>query len=291
MFLRPTNDFAFKKLFGNEQHTEAVVSFINAVLGNLKIASVVSVELFDREQLGTGLEGKSGIGDVRCRDDLGRSFKVLMQIVNDDSFMQGLLFDWARVFGSQLIKGEFYDELEPVYVIAIANLEVFRGESFLSSHQILSIESGACHYPWLGFTFVELPKFDKSLDELSNLCEKWIYFLKSIHCHDRMPSHLSEPIFREAGNLLREMALSELEYTQYEKIEMAYQVIEVNKRKLIKDAEARGKASGRMEEKLEVLHNLFNSKTGTTFSIEELAQITGLTIEEIIKEKEQFERE
>ena len=67
---------------------------------------------------------------------------------------------------------------------------------------------------------------------------------------------------------------------------MAYQVIEVNKRKLVKDAEARS----RIAEKLKILHNLFNSKAGTNLSIEELARITGLTIEEITKEKEQFER-
>lgn len=31
-FVNPRNDVAFKKIFGNEEHTEILISFLNAVL-------------------------------------------------------------------------------------------------------------------------------------------------------------------------------------------------------------------------------------------------------------------
>ena len=31
-FINPTNDYAFKRIFGNEKHPQVLISFLNAVL-------------------------------------------------------------------------------------------------------------------------------------------------------------------------------------------------------------------------------------------------------------------
>lgn len=47
-----------------------------------------------------------------------------------------------------------------------------------SDHVILDRDSYEHDLKDFSFTFLELPKFHKSIDELSNIPEKWMYFFK-----------------------------------------------------------------------------------------------------------------
>ena len=277
MFLRPTNDFAFKKLFGNHRHTDIVVSFVNTILEGYKIAPVVDVELLDKEQLDYGIEGKTGVVDVRCRDQDGRTFIVEMQVANDYHFAKRILFYWSRAFGSMLKKNEYYDKLEAVYVIAITNFEVFKEEPCVNSHRISSINTGSSQFPWLGISLVELPRFQKSLDELESLSDRWVYFLKSIHCHDDLPTQLSESVFNEASDLLREMALTKSEHDLYERVEMHNQIAEVTLRYSVEMSRQEGRQEGRSEALLGTIRNMLVLNKEPL----EIAKLLGISSEEL----------
>ncbi len=50
-FISPQIDFAFKRIFGNEQHKEVLISFINSVLDLSGERQVVEVELANPYQV------------------------------------------------------------------------------------------------------------------------------------------------------------------------------------------------------------------------------------------------
>ena len=115
MILRPLADLTFKKVFG--ECDDLLINLINALL-ELPDA-VVSIEYLQNELLSEQGTGKNTIVDVRCTDHAGRHFIVEMQIAHHAYFLERLLFNAAKVFSSQLERGDRYIKIQPVYAISI----------------------------------------------------------------------------------------------------------------------------------------------------------------------------
>lgn len=78
------NDIAFRKIFGNENRTESLISFLNSILGFEGDDKIVSVLILDPYQLPKLKGGKVSILDVRATDQRKRKFivAVAMQLLN-----------------------------------------------------------------------------------------------------------------------------------------------------------------------------------------------------------------
>jgi predicted transposase/invertase (TIGR01784 family) len=75
--IRPTVDYAFKRLLGSPEHTNITVHFINAVLNG--IPWITDVELLNPILGKESATDKLAILDVRARDDQGRWLNIEMQ--------------------------------------------------------------------------------------------------------------------------------------------------------------------------------------------------------------------
>jgi predicted transposase/invertase (TIGR01784 family) len=80
---------------------------------------------------------------------------------------------------SQLKKGENYSKLQKVYFIAFINFNMFESKGYLSRHLILNLETHEQDLDSFNFSFIELKKFNKQLNELENVLDKWVYFIKN----------------------------------------------------------------------------------------------------------------
>lgn len=59
-------------------------------------------------------------------------------------------------------------------------------------------------YDKLTFIYLEMPKFNKAVDQLETKFEKWLYVLKNLNRLDNIPNRLHEKIFRKVfGELLK----------------------------------------------------------------------------------------
>ncbi|MBV5297218.1 MAG: PD-(D/E)XK nuclease family transposase [Rhodoferax sp.] len=56
--------------------------------------------------------------------------------------------------------------------------------------------------------FVELPKFERSQDQLDNIQQQWIYFIKNAGKLDFIPQSLNTPCIRQAFAIINEAGLS-----------------------------------------------------------------------------------
>jgi predicted transposase/invertase (TIGR01784 family) len=78
-FVDPKNDLAFKKIFGNENKKEILISFLNSVLDFTNEKTIVDVTLNNPNQLPDIKELKETILDIKATNKNGDKFIVEMQ--------------------------------------------------------------------------------------------------------------------------------------------------------------------------------------------------------------------
>ena len=78
-FADPKNDLAFKKIFGNSQHTNILISFLNSVLDFKDGKAIAEVTLANPYQVPKIPELKETILDIQATNKNGEKFIVEMQ--------------------------------------------------------------------------------------------------------------------------------------------------------------------------------------------------------------------
>ena len=220
-FISPQNDFAFKRIFGDEQHKEVLISFLNSVLDLSGEREVVEVQIVDPYQVPRLKQFKETILDIKATCQSGRQFIVEMQVEHQHHFYKRALYYSSKAYTEQLHIGVDFTELKPVYFIGVLNFEAIPGSRYLSRHIILDEETQEQHIRDFEFCFIELPKFTKHESELQSIVDKWIFFLKNLGTKDGDDKDFSR-IFASDPPLLRALdialyhSLSEDELYVYE---------------------------------------------------------------------------
>ena len=91
-FLDPTNDIAFKKIFGDENRKDILISFLNSLLGLKEGKKILEVEIQNPYQVPKIAELKNTILDVKCRDQRNISYLVEMQVAKQNGFEKRVLY-------------------------------------------------------------------------------------------------------------------------------------------------------------------------------------------------------
>ncbi|MCK5354955.1 MAG: Rpn family recombination-promoting nuclease/putative transposase [Methyloprofundus sp.] len=177
-FADPTNDIAFKKIFGDKNKQEILISFLNAVLGFKKEKTISNVIIANPYQVPKIEELKETILDIKATNQAGENFIIEIQKKDLGNFSKRTLYYTAKAYVEQLDKGNDYSKLKKVYFIGLLNFNMFTSENFISRHLILNQETKNQDLDDFEFSFIELKKFNKNLSDLENNLDKWVYFLK-----------------------------------------------------------------------------------------------------------------
>lgn len=288
-FADPRNDVAFKKIFGDETKKEILISLLNAILDFQGAKTIVDLQILNPYQVPKIEELKETILDIKARNTNGEEFIVEMQKKDLNDFAKRSLYYTSKAYVSQINKGDDYARLKKVYFIGILNFDMFEGASFISRHLILNKETLKHEIEDFEFTFIELNKFDKKLDELESVFEKWIFFIKNAANFTLIPKEFqSQKEFQEAFEIATQYKWDKKEMEIYDYIEMKERDEKnaLNKAvtKAIKQGEAIGMEKG-MEKgiekgiekaKLEIAKNLLDVLDNETLALK-----TGLSIAKI----------
>ena len=255
-FISPQNDFAFKRIFGDEQHKEVLISFLNSVLDLSGEREVVEVQIVDPYQVPRLKQFKETILDIKATCQSGRQFIVEMQVEHQHHFYKRALYYSSKAYTEQLRIGVDFTELKPVYFIGVLNFEAIPGSRYLSRHIILDEETQEQHIRDFEFCFIELPKFTKHESELQSIVDKWIFFLKNLGTKDGDDKDFSR-IFASDPPLLRALdialyhSLSEDELYVYEGRErrrlIEAETTQTAVRTAVRKAEVKARAEGKEE--------------------------------------------
>jgi predicted transposase/invertase (TIGR01784 family) len=272
-FINPKTDFAFKKIFGSPQSKDILISFLNAILYQSK-PTIEDLTILDPYQA-PRIEGmKNSYLDIKAELTGNRSVIIEMQVLNVLGFEKRVLYNAAKAFSIQLEVGQDYTLLNPVIALTITDFEMFEYSNKVISRYRLKEKDDLTEYSDdIELVFVELPKFKKTLDELEDLSDKWLYFLKSANQLRVVPSSLDNvSAIHKAFEVARQSGLSREELEILEKREMFLHDSRNAIRKAAQDGEVRGKRSA----KIEIARSLLN-----VLPVETISQTTGLSLSDI----------
>ncbi len=283
--LDPKSDFVFKKIFGTEKHSNVLINFLNDLLYEKHkecMAKIVEVTYVQTIQTPDSVSGKEMVLDIACTDSTGQQYVIEMQLSRFSGFERRALAYLTRVHSRQLKGGMDYDKIQPVFLLAIVNDELFKGHPYYRyDHKLVCDQTGGHHIKDIHLTFFDLSKFKKTkISELETMEEKWMYFLKYAPEADLDSEAYkmlieNSPIFKEAF-----LALDETSWTDEERALHERSVItKIDTNAVIKYNRAEGKAEGKAEKERIFILNMHEGG----MAIEEIAKWTKLTVEEVEK--------
>jgi len=282
-YINPFTDFGFKRIFGSEESKPLLISFLNDLL---PIKHKIKTLTFNKNEYpGMLKEDRKAIFDIHCEDEKGNKFIVELQRAEQDFFQDRALYYTTFPIQAQASRGKWNFELTPIYFVGLLNFMTFNDENYLHYGQITDKYTNEVMYDKLTFIYIELPKFKKEKEELSNHLEKWLWFFNKIETLDDIPEEFKSDENLEKAFHLAELAqMTEEERKNYEQNLKYYRdyvntldtALKKGFEKGIQKGIQKGMKEGEKKAKIEIAKNLLDVLDNETIS-----KKTGLSIEEI----------
>ena len=291
-FLDPKNDYLFKRLFGKEQNKDILIYFINSILNLTGERAVQDVTYLRPDQNPEYGYKKESMVDVLCRDQTGTQFIIQIKVAKFSEFEERAQVYATNAYVNQMNVGGKYEKLKEVIFIALTEYVKFPDKPDWKSERVTldkkRFEKDLKYLKEFSFTYIELPKFKKTINELTTTEEKWVYFFK--HAHETLEKDVEtylgdDVVLKKAFYESTKFSMSEQEWNSYEsalKNERDAKAIEdynIEQGKIEGRIEglAEGEAKGEKAAKIEIAQGMLAKK----MDVKLIAELTGLTVIEI----------
>jgi len=195
-FISPLTDYGFKRLFGSEPNKDLLIDFLNQLLPDKH--QIIDLNYAPKEQFGISEFNRKAIYDIYCIGANGEHFIVELQKVRQNYFKDRTIFYSSFPIQSQAQKGKWDFKLLPVYMIAILGFRFKESESGRVIHSVqLRDQSCEVFYDKLAFLYIELPNFNKTVEQLETKLDKWLYLFRNLSELDNIPTNLQDYIFQK----------------------------------------------------------------------------------------------
>ena len=283
-------DFGFKRIFGTAPNKDLLINFLNSLFGKEQV--IRDVKFLNSENVGDVYTDRKAIFDVYCENEHGEKFIVEMQNAYQKHFKDRSLYYSTFPIKEQAPKGADWDfKLAHVYVVALLNFDMhddaFDEDSISHDVGLLDKQTKRVFNDKLTFKYVEIAKFDKPLDRLRTVYDKWLYALKNLPRLTGRPKELRDRVFDRLFEEAEIARFSTQELKEYEDSLKAYRDIknsldtamEQGFEKGCEIGRAEGRAEGITSQRLETARSML----ADGLPLEKIMRYTGLSKEEIDK--------
>ena len=243
-------DFGFKRIFGTAMNKDLLICFLNSLFNGRQV--VKDVSYLNPEHVGDVYTDRRAIFDVYCEGENGEKFIVEMQNAYQTYFKDRALFYSTFPIREQAPKGSEWDfRLNHVYTVALLNFsmneDAFDKEKIRHHVQLCDTATHKVFYDKLEYIYVEISKFNKPLEELDTLYEKWLYALKNLYKLTQRPKELCDKVFDRLFEEAEIAKFTPQEMREYETSKMAYRDIKNSVDTAKREGIAEGMEKGRKE--------------------------------------------
>ncbi len=165
-------DTSFKAVYHDKANKGLLINLINQTLPD-EVEKVKDItEYLDRElsnDIAIGIDSRL---DLICETDSGSRVIVEVQRQKFSSFMDRCLFYMSDVYYRQLSIGDDYNQLRPVYLIAILDYayphpdeHLWDSDNFISRYGFTELRTGELGTRNFFIIFAEAKRFTKSIEE------------------------------------------------------------------------------------------------------------------------------
>lgn len=264
--IKPTVDFAFKKIFASPKNKKALIGLLNAILGRaspivaVTILNPFSYQEFARQKL---------IGmDIRACDADGNWFNVEMQVTVNAGLVQRLVLYACRLYVDQLQVGQDYVDLRPVVTICLLSKNLFGKMGQRHCHFALTdAASGKRLDNGVEVHTIELLKYNLKVGDIHRApkIEKWVFFLLHAHEYDaeELRAMLPDEEFRPAISELEVISKKTKDRIMYDQREKAQRDYEWGLKGARTEGREEGLKEGKLTGKIQVLQELLGEEVST----------------------------
>ena len=276
-YINPYTDYGFKLLFGTEPNKDITLELVNALLQGKEV--IKTLTLLPPEQLGDLKDKYAHMFKVYCENEQREKIIIEMQKADQQWFKDRSVYYSSFPIRSQAIKGNWNYKLKAVYNIGILDF-VFdedKDDKEYYHHvvKLMDVNTKEVFYDKLTYIYLEMPKFQKTEDELETMADKWLYALKNLSRLLERPAALQERIFKKFFDVAEIGNLSKEEYAKYFESEKVY----YDNDGAIRTAEAKGIAKGRAEGIDETNRENARRMKAKGYPVADIADVTGLATE------------
>lgn len=267
-------DFGFKRIFGTKPNKDLLIDFLNSLFNGEQV--VKDVTFLNSEHVGDVHTDRKAIFDVYCENEHGEKFIVEMQNAYQTYFKDRSLYYATFPIREQAQKGEGWNyKLKHVYVVALLNYDMsdpaFSDNTINHDIGLLDKQTHKVFNDKLTFKYVEISKFNKSIEELKTNYDKWLFVLQNLSRLDRQPEYLQTAVFNRLFAEAEIAKFTRAELREYEDSLKAYRDI--------KNSLDSAEEKGERKKAIEIAKNLLEMG----MSIDNILTATGLSQEEIDK--------
>jgi predicted transposase/invertase (TIGR01784 family) len=237
------------------------------------------------EHLGNAALDRKAIFDLYCENEKGEKFIVEIQKTKQKYFKDRPLYYSTFPIREQALRSDWDYQLKAVYTIAILDFvfdtDKAEPNKYRYDVKLQDIETNKVFYDKLTFIYLEMPKFQKSLEEIETRFEKWLYVIRNLNRLESLLEKLQEKIFKKLFKVVEIAKFTPIQQQDYEESLKVYRdlknSLDTARDEGIEIGVEKGIQIGVEKGKTEVATNLVDlgleNKT--------IAQATGLSLEEV----------
>lgn len=286
IFIDPCSDFGFKKIFGQEDGKNDLVRMLNAFFEG-QFPAINSVRHLNTEKIGDTKHNRISIYDVYIQDQKNWFYNIEMQNQGIKNPINREFSYLCKAITSELKKGgdEHYD-FEPTMGILIANFNITDSpkSAVINLIQYKSTEPKMPR-PAASILTVELPKFNKGIQELENEKDVYLFLLKNMKSMQVIPAELDIEKYRPIFERAKIANLNRKEMTHYDRIQKQEEKARLAAEYMVEVASKKSRRIGKKEGVIRIVRELL--KDGT-LSPERIATIASLPVQQIKKVQQQI---
>ena len=281
--LKPTNDYVFRKIFGEVGNEEITADFIEKVLDK----KYDSIDLSKNPiLLPETIDGKTTILDVTVKANGTENINIEMQVAPYKYMTERILEYWAKKYDEGIKRGDKYDIAQRTVCILLTCFDIKELKEIDEFHTKWNIReekhSDIILTSKLEFHIINLNNLDKviTVNEKEKALLNWCRFITS-------PESLEESIMKENDKILKAKEVLDRLNDNEEEREIAYQrqrairyqnaLRESGYDEGLEDGIKQGVEQGEKNRTIELIKKMLNEN----IDMETISKITGLTKEEI----------
>ena len=273
-FIYPLTDWGFKRIFGDK---ELMMDFLNSLLEGERV--ITDLEYLNTEQIPEDYDGRRTVYDLYCKTDTGEYIIVEMQNREQTFFKDRALYYMSQSIVKQAQKGKGWRfNLTAVYGIYFVNFLLDKsepGKHFCKDIAMIDKHTGKVFNNKFRQIYIELPRFMKSEADCNNFLEYWIYNLVNMNKLKEISFKDRKAIFDRLEQIASQANLTEEERARLDEDWKNYN----DYFNTVDFAKDEGRAEGELKKQHEIAQKMKAKGQPSDF----IADITGLTIEEIEK--------
>lgn len=277
--LKPTNDFIFKKLFGETKNEDLLKDLLESILTDIKINKVkVNKDVSLERKL---ITEKLGILDLVATVNEGIKVNIEMQVKDYYNTVERSLFYGTGIFHENLATGENYTDIPRSISIWITNYDIFDEGPFHEKARLKRDYENIILTDKLELHYIQLTKFKKKCKRISSKIEEWLTFIINENLEEIKMSNNKyiKKAEKELEYLTGDEETRRLAYLREKAIRDEMAAITKARREGKEEGREEGRAEGRELAKKETAKKMLEKNIDVSIIIE----VTGLTKEEIEK--------